>query len=379
MTDVLLVSTSTTVGGAEKTLYTVATLLTPDRFRVVGVVSLKSPGLYLEKLRAAGFPVFSLDMRERISWATIDRLRVVIAQTRPQLVVAFMYQAMQACRLTKWRDSPAWRLVTSPRVSYRTRSLASKLVDRFLKRADDMLIAESQATRGHLVGRMGYDPARVRVIYNGIDVAGWPASKLERRQKRLELRLGAEELLIGTAGRLDRQKGQGVLIAAMERLRALPLRCAILGEGPRRPELESAIRRRNLEKSVWLLGERQDMTAWLSTLDIFILPSLWEGLPNALLEAMALGLPVIASSVDGVPEAVADGRNGLLVPPGNPQALAAALRRLVLDPDLRSRLGAAARQTVAERFGLIRMMADYESALGAAVSGSARGAGPTRA
>lgn len=359
---ILFVSTSTTVGGAEKTLYTIATLLDPERFEVAGVVSVKPPGAYLRKLEAAGFPTHSLEVPSRASWGDVGRLSALIERTRPHIVHAFMYQAIQMARLAKRRGKVPFTLVTSPRVNYRTRSLWTKAVDRFLKGADDLLIAESKASRDYLVRWLGYSSDKVRIIHNGVDLAGWPASRLERRQKRLELRLAADEVLIGSAGRLDDQKGFDTLVAAMGLLKKLRVRCVVLGEGPARPALEAQIRRLGIERSVMLLGERDDMTSWLSALDAFVLPSRWEGLPNALLEAMALGLPVAASAVDGVVEVVEDGRNGLLVPPGRPGPLAAAVSKLAADPGLRARIGEAAKETVSRRFSLIDMMAAYEDA-----------------
>ncbi|MBI5881505.1 MAG: glycosyltransferase [Elusimicrobia bacterium] len=359
---ILFVSTSTTVGGAEKTLYTIATLLDPGRHEVCGVVSVKVPGAYCRRLAAAGFPTHSLDAPSRASWKDIDRLAALIRETRPHIVHAFMYQAIQMCRIVKrWHGVP-FKLISSPRVNYRTRTLWTKLLDRALKGADDMLVAESKASRDYLVRWLGYSADKVRIIHNGVDLAGCPISKLERRQKRLELRLAADDVLIGSAGRLDEQKGFDTLVAAMGALGKRPIRCVVLGEGPARPRLEARIRRLGIERKVMLLGERDDMTSWLSALDIFVLPSLWEGLPNALLEAMAVGLPVVASAVDGVVEAVDSGKNGLLVPPGRPGALAAAVAKLAADPAARSRMGEAAKETVTRRFNLIDMMASYERA-----------------
>ena len=362
MIRILFVSTSTTVGGAEKTLFTLATLLDPARFKVVGVVSLKPLGEYGTKLSQAGIPVFSLDLKGRPGLKHLRRLREIIRETGPHQVHALMYQAIQLCRAVKKRPPFPFKLISSPRVSYRTRSYFTLAVDRFLKSADDLLISECRSSRDYLVGRLGYDPARVRVIYNGVDIAGWPSSKLERRQKRLELRLSADEFLIGTAGRLDDQKGHAVLIRAVHLIKAHPLRCAILGEGPGRPALERLIRRHHLERQVWLLGQRDDVTSWLSALDLFVLPSLWEGLPNSLLEAMAMGLPVVASGVDGIAEIVENGKNGLLVPPKYPKALSRKILELIQDPAARARLGEAARKTINDRFGVLDMISSYEKA-----------------
>lgn len=362
MPRVLFVSTSTTVGGAEKTLYSLATLLDPHRFDVAGVVSLKPLGAYAEKLKAGGIKTSTLGLRGRPGFGSLDALCKVIKHERPDIVHAVMYQAIQLCRLAKRRVG-GFKLIASPRVNYRTRSAFTLLVDSVLKGQDDLLIAESKASRGYLIKRLGYKPAKVSVIYNGVDLAGWPASRLERQKKRLELRLGGDDVLIGAVGRLDGQKGFSFLIDAMARLKkGFKCRLVIIGEGPLRPQLEAQLRKHRLEGHVMLLGERSDVTSWLSAMEIFVLPSLWEGLPNSLLEAMALGLPCVASDVDGVPEVVKHDESGLLVPPSNASALSESLARLVVDPELRAKFGAAAKERIGRDFSLIGMMAAYENA-----------------
>ncbi len=360
MSRILFVSTSTTVGGAEKTLFNLATLLDHQAFQVAGVVSLKPEGEYARRLREAGIKVETLgaaSARPRDAKA----LAAIIKRERPDLVHALMYSAIQIARMAKPQAGVDFKLVTSPRVNYRTRSTLTLAFDRWQKDRDDLLIAESQASADFLVKRQGYAPAKVAVIRNGIETAGWPASKVDRAKHRLELRLGSNDLLVGAVGRLDDQKGFDVLIESMAALKSLPIKCVILGEGPARPKLESLVRKHALEKSVWLLGERADVPSWLSSFDVYALPSRWEGLPNALLEAMALGLPVVASSVDGVPEAVAHEKTGLLVPADRPKALSDAFRRLVSDPALRARLGPAASASIAEKFTLRRMIGEYEA------------------
>lgn len=363
MSRILFVSTSTTVGGAEKTLFSLVTLLDPQEFRVAAVVGLKPDGAYARRLRELGYKTATLGMTGRPSFKHVRELARIIDHERPDIVHAVMYQAIQLCRLARKRCDAKFKLITSPRVSYRTRSAATLLLDRALKGGDDLLIAECESSRRFLLERLRYAPEKVSTIYNGVDLASWPVSKLERQQKRLELRLGAGELLFGAIGRLDQQKGQSYLIEAMARLnRHVAARCVVIGAGPRRAALEALVHKHHLEQSVILLGERDDVPAWLSSLDVFVLPSLWEGLPNALLEAMALGLPVIASAVDGVPEVVEDGKTGLLVSPRDPAALAQKLSALASDPALRQRLGEGAKALIAEKFTLIRMIESYQKA-----------------
>ena len=362
MSRILFVSTSTTVGGAEKTLYALATLVDRRRFQVAGVVSLKPLGHYAKLLSDQGVAVETLNVSGVPLPSHAKRLAAIIDHERPDIVHAVMYQAIQLARLAKPLAAAPFKLISSPRVSYRSRSLWTLLVDRWLKERDDLLIAECDASRGFLLEKLGYAPPKTITIRNGVDLAGWPPSKIDRQKKRLELRLGGGEILIGAVGRLDRQKGFSTLIEAMARLKGSQARCVILGDGPERSRLETLIRKHELETSVWLLGEKGDISSWLSAFDIYCLPSLWEGLPNSLLEAMALGLPVVASNVDGVPEAVTSGKDGVLLAPNDPLALARALRSLTGDENKRSALGAAAKAAISERFTLSRMIAEYEAA-----------------
>ncbi len=362
MPKILFVSTSTTLGGAEKTLYALATLLDHRRFHVAGVVSLKAEGHYAKRLREQGVRVECLGLTRAPRPADARRLAAIIDRERPDVVHAVMYQAIQLARMAKTRTKVPFKLVSSPRVNYRSRSWWTLLVDRWLKERDDLLIAECAASRRFLLHQLNYKPAKVSVIRNGVDLAGWSPSKIDRQKKRMELRLGAGDVLVGAIGRLDRQKGFATLIEAMAKLKNSPLRCAILGDGPEHDRLAAMIRRHAVERTVWLLGEKNEIPSWLSALDLYCLPSLWEGLPNSLLEAMALGLPVVASNVDGVPEAVTDGKTGLLVPPSRPAALAKALQTLANDAEKRAALGAAAKADISERFTLRRMIGEYEKA-----------------
>ncbi len=358
MARILFVSTSTTIGGAEKTLHTLATRLESKLHQVAGVVSLKPEGEYARRLKTSGFHVESLGLDRTPRLCDASRLAAVIDRERPDIVHGFMYQAIQLCRLAKTKTPIPFKLISSPRVHYRTRSFFSLLVDRALKNRDDLLIAECSSSRDFLINNLGYAPEKVRTIRNGVDLPGEPVSEADRHKKRVN----PADLFVAAVGRLDKQKGFATLIEAMAKLKTSNLRCVILGDGPERARLEALVRKHELDERVQLPGERGDIASRLSACDIYCLPSLWEGLPNALLEAMALGLPVIASAVDGVPEAVEDGKTGVLVPPSDPAALAKALERLAADPALRASLGAAARASVDTRFTVRRMIDEYQDA-----------------
>ena len=199
-------------------------------------------------------------------------------------------------------------------------------------------VAESERVAG--LANRACDPERTIVIRNGVDVDVAVPTRGD----------GAEPTVVAV-GRLQRPKDSITLARALGRVRA-SFSAVIVGEGPDRPRLEAEIRRLGLEQAVVLAGDRSDVADLLTRADVFALSSTSEGLPLSILEAMAAALPVVASSVGGVPEAVEDGETGLLVPPRDPVRLAAALERLLVEPALRRRLGANGRERVREHFGL---------------------------
>ena len=203
-------------------------------------------------------------------------------------------------------------------------------------------VAEGERTAGLAARTCRAD--RTVVIPNAVDAAAAPQS-----------RHAGEPPRIVAIGRLAAPKDALTLVRALAAVGPRPYSALVVGDGPDRPAVEAEIRSLGLERAVRLAGERRDVPGLLADADVFVLSSRSEGAPLSVLEAMAAGLPVVASAVGGVPELVADGATGLLVPPGDPGALAAALDRLLADPALRRRLGAAARERVRTRFDLAGM------------------------
>jgi sugar transferase (PEP-CTERM/EpsH1 system associated) len=213
---------------------------------------------------------------------------------------------------------------------------------------------------------VGIAPAKLALIPNGIDTARYgsnPAARATRPLLHAFAPPGTR--LIGTVGRLDAVKHHAGLIDALHALCARDpdhgrtLRLAIVGEGRERPALDRRTRELGLEDQVRLLGDRDDVPALLAEFDAFALPSIAEGIPLTVLEAMATGLPVVASRVGGVGEAVVDGETGTLVPPADSAALAAALARYLDDPALARRHGAAGQARARAHFSVGAMVAAY--------------------
>lgn len=215
----------------------------------------------------------------------------------------------------------------------------------------DQAIAVSEATRKDWLQRTHIPADRVVTIHNGIDPEKF-CRQQTREQARQVLNLPQDALLIGGLGRLDEAKGFGDLITAASLLRAeFPRMCvAIAGAGPLQSELEGQIERLGLSGVVRLVGFQRDVQVVLDALDVFAMPSLCETLGYAMLEAMASELPVVGSAVGGIPEVIVEGETGFVVPSRQSARLAQQLRTLLLNDELRQRMGVAGRQRVTQHF-----------------------------
>jgi glycosyltransferase involved in cell wall biosynthesis len=205
-------------------------------------------------------------------------------------------------------------------------------------------------------------PQRRYVVHNAIDLDSYRPTVDRREAKRalglLSDGLSSDGLLVGAVGRLSPEKGFDLLIGAIVQLRqeGIPISLAIAGDGPQRQALEQQIRAAGCADYVRLLGHVSDPLRVYEAMDIYALSSHSEGLPNVVLEAMAMEVPVVATSITSVPMLLDDGRCGVMVEPGSASALAAGLRRLAADPALRQAIAASARARLQERFSFDQRM-----------------------
>jgi glycosyltransferase involved in cell wall biosynthesis len=216
---------------------------------------------------------------------------------------------------------------------------------------------------------LGVAAARCTLIRNAIDHTRFRRSRCVSDAKQY-LGLDTRSILIGSAGRLSKEKGFEDLIRAVDKiLESVPqVQLMILGEGQQRSSLQELIDRLGRQGAIHLVGHQADMISWLEAMDVFALSSLREGLPNVLLEAMSMEVPVVATSVAGIPAIIQQDQTGLLVTAGDQNQLASALQRLILDESLRGRLADRARALICEQFSfrqrMRRVRQVYESILG---------------
>ncbi|MDQ2674359.1 MAG: glycosyltransferase family 4 protein, partial [Chloroflexota bacterium] len=242
-------------------------------------------------------------------------------------------------------------LLRPKRQAYRTLYRRGSRIAHFVAVSDDVADAVRATVRppsGHL-----------HTIPNGVDVHRY--GRADRSAMRRELGIPDDAAVVMCVAKMLEQKGHRVLVEALAapEVADLPLRVLLVGDGPLRKEIEDRARRAEVWDRIRFLGNRPDVPRLLAAADIFVLPSLWEGLPIALLEAMAAGLPSVATAVSGTRQVLTDEENGLLVPPDDAGAIAAAVARLVRHRELRDALGAAARQHVLAEFSVDRQAARH--------------------
>lgn len=237
---------------------------------------------------------------------------------------------------------------------------ASRLLYRLAQRWVNGFIAVSDEVAKVLMSTIQPIPEKVTVICNTVDVRRYQG-QVDRTAIRQQLGLPEQTQLMAVVATLKEQKGHRFLVeAATWVVREYPnLHILFIGDGPLRQELRGQVQACGLDRHIHFLGNRQDVPDLLAASDCFVLPSLWEGLPLALLEAMASGLPVIATEVSGTKQVVVPGETGLLVPPGDADQLREAVFRLLSDPSRAKAMGAAAQASVSASFGAGRHAADH--------------------
>jgi glycosyltransferase involved in cell wall biosynthesis len=243
-------------------------------------------------------------------------------------------------------------------------------IERVLSALTDRLIALTEAERQDHLDRAVGEADRFVVVPSGIDRERFGRARAQGKQQPDWFGCPPEALIVGSVGWLTDVKGHEYLIEAVAKLKPdFPsLHLVIIGSGDRHDALLQQSELAGLRDAVHLLGHRDDIEACLAGMDLFVLPSLNEGMGRALIEAMAAGLPVIASRVGGIPAVISHERTGLLVPPGDASALAEALRRLLDRPEWATQLGLAASRSVDSRYGSVSMVHAIESIFAEALS-----------
>lgn len=350
-------------GGLENGLVNLVDRLPAERYRHAIVCLSGFNPEFRSRIRRPDVEVISIDKQPgkdfgayARTWRVLRRMRPAIVHTRNLGTVDVQWVAAAAGVRRRVHGEHGWEASdangSNPK-SLRIRRACRPVIHRFVPMSRDIA--------RWLENSVGVDPSRIRQLYSGVDVVRFKPTPANAGP-------GAGDgdgrtITLGTVGRLDPVKNHASLLTAFAALRERHPRLGliIVGDGPLRGALEARAADLGVASQVTFTGARNDTPDLMKGFDVFVLPSVNEGVSNTILEAMATGLPVVATRVGGNPELVADGVTGRLYEPGNPAALQEALLPYLTDPALRGAHGAAARERVVQNFSLDSMVTRYLS------------------
>jgi len=328
------------------------------------------PGTLLEeRAREAGVTVHPLAIRSEIGVAAFFRMRAILARVQPEVL------AFNTPRPILPGNAASFGLGIKARLIFRRVNfpLRKSIITRLKYNwGIDGIVTVSESIRQQLQID-GVPGSRIQTIYEGMDLTPFPKREFPRERRP------GEPMVFGTIAHFSPEKGLQHLVEAASLIPEVNshMRFILVGDGACRRELEHQVRERRLEDCFHFAGFQKLPAPYLSSFDCFVLPSLSEGLSSAILSAMAASLPVIATSVGGIPELIRHEENGLLVPPADPVALSQAIRRLGEDAGLAFRMGRHGRLRAEKQFTLQRMIEQFESLCASFFPGTDPGSGET--
>jgi len=322
------------------------------------VVAADPDGSLYRRLTAAGFLACPLRVRNHYDLLTSLHLRRLMTAGCYDLI---HFHTARAHALSPWLSHTGVKRVVTRRMDYRVKK--GRVTDFLYTQSVDAIVAISVGVRAALLAAE-VPAARIRLIPSGVETTRFTHNLQARAQVRRTYGFGNHETVVLSVGALAERKGHRTLLQAAQRLKAqgIKLRYLVCGEGDLRAALQDEARALGLETDVYFAGFCSEISHYLSAADLFVHVPLWEGLGVAVIEALAAGLPVVASQVGGIPELITDHTTGLLVPAQDPMALAAALSCLVQDPSWASRLGQAGQAQARAQFD-VTVMAQKNAAL----------------
>lgn len=357
-------------GGGERVFSQIIGGLNTDKFNTF--VASQPGGTFEEKLREVGVKIEPLDMTSRYNLGNVSRIKKIIKTKNIQIVHSQGGRADFFARIAaKIADVPIIissiaMLVEGYDVGILRKSLYV-FMDRWTEKWVDKFIILTEALRRTLIERHKIPQAKIIKIHNGIEIEEYNPDLEELRNKKLEIRkelgLKTDAPVIGAIGRLVWQKGFEYLIRAVPEVlrKNSDARFLIVGDGPLKNSLVAESERLNVADRIVFAGFRSDVKEILASIDVLVMPSLLEGLPMVLLEAMAMAKPIVATLIDGITEVLEDGKTGLLAPAKNSHALADVMTDILKDEKKACLLGKNARKMAEEKFSVERMVRKTES------------------
>jgi glycosyltransferase involved in cell wall biosynthesis len=336
-------------GGAEKTVVELVKFCDPEIF-VSEILCLKAGGFWEEELLRSGASVTVIGHSRLPIIFNFFKIINFIKKSSPDIVQTHLFGADVYGRLTA-RLAGVKNIISTEQNVNLSEGKFKKLAKYFTSKLAVAIVAVSEAIKQYLINGEGVAEKKIIIINNGVEIEKFLNQNREYNNNR--------PLVIGSIGRLTRQKGFDYLLEAMAKIDGA--KCLIAGDGEERNILAEKINKFGLSEKVELVGLKKDVPGFLASLDVFVLPSRWEGFGIVILEAGLSGLPVIASRVDGILEIITDNQDGLLFTPGNAEELAGKIKRLLSNSAERAYLGKNLQQKIQEKFSIQKIVKQYEA------------------
>ena len=333
-------------GGAEIGLLTTLKSLDKSRFDPI-VVSIEKKGIVGEMIEKSGFKVIYLNDKARIfNIPLIPKIVRILRSEKPDILHTSLFYANFFGRIASLFKKPPI-IVSEERSMYTEKKFYHVILDKILSVFTNKIIVCSKSVLDFTSKQEKIEKNKFHLIYNAVDQERF---NIKEKKEELRARYGypQEGFIIGTVGSLIPKKGHKFLIEATSALKgSIPeLKLLLIGDGASREELRNQAEAQGAKANVEFLGAREDIPQLMKIMDVFVLPSLQEGFPRTMLEAMYMGIPVVASNISGIPEIIEEGKNGFLLTPGKFTDIMDRLKAIYSNPELRRSVGANARKKI---------------------------------
>ena len=361
---ILMLTTDSAICGTERIILSLLTHLDRTKYDA-SLVTLWGPGDLCDAARELGYPALNLRMGERSKWAAWKEWRRFLNEFRPDVIQSLLIHSNLLGRLTVlFRHNIKLLSGISTVYTYEGYGRLYAWLEWLTHPLDSLYVINSELGMQNVLDLISLPDRRLALVHNGIEITEHPpVDGPLRKQARDEFGWTDDHLVVGIVAQFRPAKKHDFLIQALTRLqdRFPSIRLLMIGEGEREKELKRLAQELGVNEKVIFAGYRSDARRLLAGMDVFALPSLVEGEPVSLMEAMDAGLPVVAAAAGGIPEIVSNNTGGILIEPNNLDALCDALARILSDSQQRKQMGAAGRERIHQLFSAQRMTEEFQN------------------